>query len=163
MNKYIKYLHYVLKHKWFVFRACVEQGIIWRGLFHDMSKFYPDEFLPYADLFYGKKVPIRDKTGYYDPYSTNDVAFKHAWLNHLHRNRHHWQYWAIFRPETNTLELYEIPEKYLIEMLCDWMGAGRAQKSKLNTLEWYNAHKDAIKLHPKTAEKIEKKLEEIFK
>lgn len=93
MNKYIAYLKYIIRHKWFVFIECCRMGIPLRGAIHDMSKFLPSEFFPYARHFYGKKV--RDKTGYYKPTDTGDPAFDHAWFLHQKRNAHHWQYWIF--------------------------------------------------------------------
>jgi hypothetical protein len=54
MGIYWKYFKYVVKHKWYVFVACCKQGIIWRGIIHDMSKFLPSEFIPYARFFHGE-------------------------------------------------------------------------------------------------------------
>ena len=50
---YWKYLKAVLKHKWFVFIECRKLGIPWLGVIHDLSKFLPSEFIPYARYFYG--------------------------------------------------------------------------------------------------------------
>lgn len=55
MKKYFKYFNYVLRHRWYVFLECVKLGIIWRGIIHDLSKFLPSEFIPYANYFYGNK------------------------------------------------------------------------------------------------------------
>ena len=76
MMVYFKYLSYVLRHRWFVFIECCKLGIPWRGLVHDLSKFIPSEFIPYARYFYGREDTIRrDKTGYYKPTDTGDKAF----------------------------------------------------------------------------------------
>ena len=45
MNKYLKYLSYVLRHKWFVMLACFKVKLFWQGITHDLSKFLPDEFI----------------------------------------------------------------------------------------------------------------------
>ena len=50
---YYKYLQYVIKHKYYVMIECFKVGLYWRGLVHDMSKFRPSEFIPYARYFYG--------------------------------------------------------------------------------------------------------------
>jgi len=60
MNKYLKYLKYVLVHKYYVFIECFKVGLFWRGIMHDMSKFFPDEFLPYARYFYGEYPGHKD-------------------------------------------------------------------------------------------------------
>lgn len=149
MCKYIKYLNYVLRHKWFVFIECCKLGIPFLGLIHDMSKFTLREFLPYAHYFYGEgEIIVRDKTGYYKPTDTGNNQFDTAWFYHSARNKHHWQYWIV--PEhPNKLIPVEMPEIYVKEMLADWKGAGRAQGNP-NTLAWYCAHRDDLVLHPNT-------------
>jgi hypothetical protein len=51
-----------------------------------------------------------------------------------------------------------MPDKYIIEMVCDWVGAGKAQGyNKPNEVQdWYNKNKNNMILHPVTREKIEK-------
>jgi hypothetical protein len=53
MSKHLKYLKYVLTHKWYVLLKCIELGIPWRGIVHDLSKFLPSEWSPYVEYFYG--------------------------------------------------------------------------------------------------------------
>lgn len=163
MSKYIKYLKYLLRHKWYVGLACFERGLYWQGLIHDWSKFLPDEFIPYSNFFYGEKaVPRRDSTGYYKPTDTGDEAFDFAWLLHQKRNKHHWQWWVL--PEDDGgLKVLPIPQKYLTEMVCDWIGAGKAQghfsppsDPYLETRNWYGANKNKMKLEEKTRRTVEK-------
>jgi len=105
IKRYIKYLNYVLRHKWFVSLECFKRGIIWRGILHDLSKFLPSEFIPYARFFYepdgaSRQNKIRDKTGYYKPTDSGDEKFDKAWLAHIHRNAHHWQHHILFYDTT---------------------------------------------------------------
>ena len=157
MNKYLKYLYYILRHKWFVFLEFCKMGIPFLGIIHDWSKFRPSEFIPYAKYFYGdKKSDIkkgRDKTGYYKPYDTGDNAFDFAWLLHQKRNKHHWQWWLLPTDEEG-LKIFEMPKKYMKEMLADWQGAGRAQGTP-DTGVWYMKNKDKMQLAPETREWIE--------
>jgi len=53
MKKYIKYLWYIVRHKYFVMVECWARGLFWRGVSHDFSKLLPSEFVPYANYFYG--------------------------------------------------------------------------------------------------------------
>lgn len=80
--KHLKYLSYILRHKWYVFVECCKRGIYWRGFMHDMSKFLPSQWFPYVNYFYGKKGSDikegRDETGYYKPTDTGDKAFDFA-------------------------------------------------------------------------------------
>lgn len=151
---YLKYLSYVLRHKWFVLLACVRRGLIIRGITHDLSKFSPREFFPYAKFFYKKQV--RDKTGYYKPTDTGDAAFEYAWLSHARANDHHWQYWVLATEDGN--KVYEMSDNARLEMLCDWIGAGKAQKTTGGPGAWYNSNKDKLILGPETRSWIEKEL-----
>jgi len=60
-----KYLAYVVRHKWFVFWACADLGILWRGLVHDLGKLRLSEW----------------RLRYANPQKALDV--------HKARNRHH--------------------------------------------------------------------------
>lgn len=102
MIKHLKYLKYVLRHKWFVFLACLDYGLIWRGIKHDWHKFLPSEWFPYVNFFYGKTgkpIQRRDSTGYYKPTDTGDAQFDFAWFLHQKRADHHWQWWVLVRDE----------------------------------------------------------------
>ena len=151
MNKYFKYLSYVIRHKWYVFLECCKVGIIWQGIIHDLSKLKPSEFFPYANYFYGRP---RDKTGYYKPTDTGDKDFDFAWLLHQKRNRHHWQWW-ILPEDDGGIKILDMPLKYRKEMLCDWRGAGKAQGYGDNTDKWYAVNKGKMQLHRDTRKWIE--------
>lgn len=168
MSKYVKYLQYLLRHKWYVMTECFRYGLYWQGLTHDLSKFLPSEFLPYANYFYGNGQTIkrgRDKTGYYKPTDTGDKAFDFAWFLHQKRNRHHWQWWVLPEDE-GEVKVLEMADKYRLEMLCDWVGAGKAQghlsppqDPMLVTRNWYKTNGHKMQLHPNTRAWIEKRLE----
>lgn len=167
MSKYLKYLSYLLRHKWYVTIECFKIGLFWRGLIHDMSKFLPDEFMPYAKYFYSKGNDIkrgRNSSGYYKPTDTGDKDFDFAWLLHQKRNRHHWQWWILPEDEGGVKVLEMIPI-YRREMFCDWIGAGKAQgkfSPKENPLQetrkWWNENNHKMQLHPTTRQIIETSL-----
>lgn len=158
MKQYINYLKYVLRHKFYVMIECFKVGLYWRGLLHDISKFLPSEFIPYANHFYYNdgsfKEEKRNTTGYYKAGFTDDPAFDFAWLLHQKRNRHHWQWWTLVG-DTDEVKILEIPLVYKIEMLCDWRGAGKAQNNPTSNKDWYLANKDKMQLHPNTREWLE--------
>lgn len=159
---YIKYLKSQLRHKWFVFLECCKLGIPWLGVIHDWSKFLPSEFIPYARHFYGNYPHFQEVKHIPHLYSgltkeDVDYQFNYAWLHHQHRNKHHWQRWMLTLDSSkkdSKLRPLPIPEKYVKEMLADWMGAGRAYGNP-DTLNWYKDHKDEILLHPDTREWVE--------
>jgi hypothetical protein len=149
--KYFKYLKYLLIHKYYVFIECFRLGIVWRGLTHDLSKFLPSEFIPYANYFYGNEEVYKEK-------------FDYAWNLHQKRNKHHWQFWLLKEDSGAEITL-EMKYIYFLEMICDWVGAGKAMGRSspkndryLETRNWYEANKDKIKLHPKIRVWIECKL-----
>ena len=157
-KKHLQYLSYVLRHKWYVFIEACRLDIPWRGLIHDLSKFRPCEWYPYATFFYGKKLGPRDATGYYKPTDTGDAAFDFAWLLHQKANRHHWQFWLLPEDDGGT-KVLEMPDAYRREMLADWRGAGMAQ-GRPNTWEWFAKNKGRMQLGPETRTWIEAEIEQ---
>lgn len=101
MKSHLQYLSYVLRHKWYVFLACLEYGLIWRGIVHDWTKFLPVEWTPYVRFFYGHGMTRGQAAALnYDfPVSDADeLAFENAWNHHQRCNDHHWQYWLECDP-----------------------------------------------------------------
>jgi hypothetical protein len=149
-----KYFWYLSKHRFFVMIECFKHGMIWRGLVHDLSKYNPKEFFPYAYHFYKDNRPKRDPTGYYKPTDTGNPVFELAWVHHIHNNKHHWQWWTI-PTDGNGKKTYPISEKFCKEMICDWTGAHKAQKTKGSVIEWYMINKDKMLFHEKSKIYIE--------
>lgn len=158
-----KYLKYVLRHKWFVFMACRRHKVpIWQALTHDLSKFRPSEWVPYARYFYGDTpIPMErwrwvlyQWAPWEDTVDGREATFNVAWLKHIHRNPHHWQHWLL-QLDDGELKALPMPKKYADEMLADWEGAGRAIKGYDNLLFWYfeNRHKQIM--HPSTRTYVE--------
>lgn len=163
MSQYVKYLRYLMRHRWFVMLACFREGLYWQGLIHDWSKFLPSEFLPYARYFYGPQPDINqpDDYWYFHDKAKHAEPFNIAWLAHQHRNPHHWQHWVLREDSGKTFAL-EMPHRYCVEMLCDWQGAGRAINGLYNaadpyaeTREWYETNADKMLLHENTRRFVE--------
>jgi hypothetical protein len=262
LRKLLPYLSYVVRHKFFVAVECIAAGLWARGILHDLSKFLPSEFFPYANYFYGRKV--RDSSGYYKPTDTgaglvhspncyqgglrssqgqgaserqqcgvrirtclpdgrktqatnregricppqernqgrqphrelgtsDEVSrawaerrgygrflhlvfekvcpqdpclkcvcekFDFAWLLHQKRNRHHWQWW-ILPEDGGGVKVLEMSRQDTVEMVCDWRGAARAQKSKspdprMSEVQfWWTRNNHKMQLHPRTRRRIE--------
>jgi len=157
LAEYLRYLGYLLRHKFFVFLECAKCGLWWRGFVHDASKFLPSEFFPYAIHFAGGIQAGRDSTGYYKPTDTGDRAFDFAWFLHQKRNKHHWQYWTV-PDEDGRTKAIPIPEPYRTEMLCDFRGAGRAQRT-LGVRRWYVQNGSKMTLSPETRSWLEEQLD----
>jgi len=127
------------------------------GIIHDWSKILPSELFPYA--YYDFEAE-RNEVGYCKSVDTGDLAFDFAWLLHQKRNKHHWQFWTLAKDD-GTMKILEMPEKYRKEMLCDWVGAGKAQGYGKNTKEWYTANRDKMQLTSKTRKLIEKEIAQL--
>ena len=143
----------VCRHKWFVFHECASCGIMWQGLVHDLSKFSPTEFIPSAKYFQGNRSPIEAEK--------EDVGYSAAWLHHKGKNPHHWEYWIDFGPNGEIIA-NKMPRKYIIEMVCDFIGAGKAYNTakwtQRSPLEYYNKVRDGRYFHPDTEKEILKYL-----
>jgi hypothetical protein len=146
---------------------CYKAGILLRGLLHDWSKFLPSEWFPYVDYFYDEMGVNYKKTEVDDfRYWTNEThyrinqRFDLAWLKHQHRNPHHWQYWLL-RRDSGDLVAIEMPYEFILEMICDWKGAGRAMgKTATNECRsWYVANKTKMHMHEETRRIVEVLLE----
>lgn len=145
MKKHWRYLKYVMRHKYYVFRAgCRTEAPCWRLIIHDWSKFSLAEWGPYVRSFYGPQ-PRTDKV---------KADFDHAWLHHQHCNAHHWQHWVL-REDSGKVKTLPMPIKFVREMVADWMGAGRAITGRWDYQEWYANKRDHIDLHPDTRVAVE--------
>ena len=116
MGKYWKHFKTVSKHKWVVFQECKACGIWWQGILHDMSKFGKTEFVSSAKYFQGDRSPIEAEK--------DELGYSAAWLHHKGHNKHHWEYWVDFGRK-GEIVANKIPTKYVVEMVCDWIGAGK--------------------------------------
>ncbi len=148
-GRYVAYFRYLFRHKWHVFWASCRLGVPLRGLLHDTSKFRPSELIPYARSFYDRDGSPRGNRP-----EEIKLAFDQAWLLHQHRNPHHWQYWTL-RKDDGTLKVLPMPDKYIREMVADWVGAGLAQGHGNDVIPWYNKNKYSMILHSETRAKVE--------
>lgn len=150
--RHINYLKYLLRHKFYVFVACLRVGASpWSGLVHDWSKFLSSEWLPYARCFYAP-----DGSKQY----REDLSFNMAWNSHQKRNKHHWQYWLLTM-DRGTTEALPMPRRFVLEMVADWMGAGRAITGAWEVGAWYEKNKGNMLLHVETRLLVESLLESL--
>ena len=153
---YLLGMWYFIRHKWYVFNACCKYGLYRAAITHDLSKLLPSEFFPYARFFYGATPPNQDAGGYYHEFGTvkeMDIA----WLKHQRRNPHHWQYWILME-DCGEVRALEMSDKCIREMVCDWLGAHKAQGAVGTIRAWYDRNKSKMALHPKTKEQVERLL-----
>jgi len=103
------YTRNLMRHKYFVFIEAWKLGIPLLGLIHDISKFSPGEFLPYAAYNFG------------NPHSNSasvKEAFDIAWNHHQKRNMHHWQAWLYVRLDNLTAHRYNDSDEDLSMEIC---------------------------------------------
>ena len=161
MKSEFQYWSYVLRHKWFVMVAghrlwkigVRARGMFWRLLVHDLSKFRRGEWLAYRRHFYEDWEIVSTPTS-----ESVKRDFDRAWLKHQHRNPHHWQHW-ILREDDGDVKALRMPYRCVVEMVADWMGAGRAITGRWGAEDWYHANRGKMDLHPHTREEVEWMLE----
>lgn len=112
---------------------------------HDQSKEQLDEYAAYDAYFYGGN---RSYAVVHD--------FRMAWLLHIHRNPHHWQYWVLINDDPEEGEIIiDMPHNYILEMICDWWAFSWADGDLTEIFGWYDQHKDYMKLGDSTRLEVE--------
>ena len=117
----------------------------WQVVFnHDTSKTEPDEYDAYDAYFYGGNRSYAVVQN-----------FNKAWLSHLHRNPHHWQYWVLINDDPELGEIIlDMPFEYIIEMICDWWAFSWNSGNLYEIFSWWEEHKDYIKLSESTRKTV---------
>ena len=124
----------------------VRDDLEWQICFgHDASKYKKDEYEAYDAYFYG------GNRSYQVMYN-----FKNAFNTHIHRNPHHWQHWVLIHDDPDEPEtILDMPDNYIIEMICDWWSFSWAKGDLNEIFAWYEEHKNYIKLSESTRHNIE--------
>ena len=129
------HLKTIITHKKYVMTYCFKAGLYSQGILHDLSKFSPIEFFESVKYYQGNRSPIDA--------CKEDIGYSNAWLHHKGRNKHHYEYWQD-NFDAGTLHL-NMPFKYALEMVCDYLGAGNAYSkenfSLQGELEWWENKK----------------------
>lgn len=142
MEKIIGHIKNILIHKTWVLYYCWHFGILWRGLVHDLSKFHPMEFEESIRFYQGNGSPIVA--------AKKAQGYSLAWLHHRANNKHHFEYWFDKVP-------VEMPKEYRLEMLADYLAAGRTYQKEEFTYAGELAYVEELfkkyekRIHPKTA------------
>lgn len=141
-----------MKHKWYVMLECFKVGLYRQGIVHDLSKFSPTEFLPSAKYFQGTKSPTEKER--------IEKWYSEAWLHHKGRNKHHHHYWIDI--DRGNIIPVEMPEKYVLELCCDFIGAGKSYNAKgfnqKEPIKYFKENVDKTYIHPNTVKSIENHL-----
>ncbi len=150
----IKHFRTITRHRHEVIRNCFKAGIGWQGLGHDLSKYSLTEFLPGAKYYQGTRSPnVAERA---------EKGYSSAWLHHKGRNKHHYEYWTDYNSQVHKMIPVEMPEKYVVEMLCDRIAACKIYKgddyTDSSAWDYYIHRQEERIIHPKTAELLEKLL-----
>lgn len=143
MKKFFKHLNKIIVHKFWVGYYCFIFHIPIQGLLHDLSKFSPTEFFESVKYYQGDKSPIDA--------CKKENGMSIAWQHHKGRNKHHYEYWMDNFDNGGTPLL--MPPMYAIEMLADYLGAGKAYMGNKFSYEneyswWLNKIKNPLAMHP---------------
>lgn len=153
MRAHWAYFQYVMRHKWHVFVGCLRLGVpLHQAIIHDWVKFLPIEWSAYVRQFYNPDGTKRGR-------GESSTAFHFAWLHHQ-RQPHHWQAWVSIGDGGKLLAL-PIPQRFILEMVADWYGAGKAISGKNDIAGWYSKMRERILLDPATRVEVEATIERI--
>ena len=144
----------ITKHRHAVIRHCKKAGILWQGLFHDLSKYSPAEFLSGAKYYQGDKSPNDMERRVY--------GYSKAWMHHKGRNRHHFEYWTDYNPEVGRYGPVKMPINYVKEMFCDRVAASKIYQGDKYTeshpIEYFERGRKNRLIHQETSDFLEKLL-----
>ena len=157
MNSALGHIKRILIHKYWVLYYCYKFGIVWRGIKHDLSKFHPIEFFESIKYYSKDSSPI--------PRCKADKGYSLAWQHHKGHNDHHYEYWVDNLDSGGTP--IEMPIDCVLEMVADWMAAGKAYKGREFSIEdeliWFdNFKKRNPKIHENTISFIEEVLNYLY-
>ena len=146
-----KHFRTVTRHRHEVIRGCCKAGIPLQGLCHDLSKFSPTEFLPGVRYYQGNRSPNEQER--------TERGYSAAWMHHKGRNKHHFEYWTDYSPETRQLEPVKMPLRYVAEMFCDRVAASRIYNGRhyrqSDPLRYFLKGKQRRRIHPETSAFLE--------
>ena len=155
------YLSTINNHLKYVREMCDLMGIHELGQQHDLSKFSQEEFEQYKYV-----------TGTCSPHeeARRQLGYSPYWCYHKNRNPHHWEYWTDFNSATPNddgtftiiCKCVKMPYDRVIEMFCDFVGAGKVYTKDAWTvktpLDYWNKNCEGKRaMHP-DSEKLIKKL-----
>ena len=149
--KLFKHLRTITKHRHKVIKHCAKAGIFFQGLFHDVSKLSPTEFIPSVKYYQGTRSPNEKERELF--------GYSKAWMHHKGRNKHHFEYWVDLNPQTKMYEPVPMPMNYLKEMFCDRIAASKIYQGKnyksSHPLEYFKRGNARKKMHEETADILE--------
>ena len=151
MLKAWKHFKTITKHRHKVIVHCYKTGIFFQGLFHDLSKYSPSEFIVGAKYYLGTRSPNEGER--------EVLGYSLAWMHHKGRNKHHYEYWSDYNPKSKKVEAVKMPLNYVIEMFCDRVAASKIYMKEKYTdrsaLDYFLNAKNHMAIHPETSALLE--------
>lgn len=108
---------------------------------HDLSKFSEREAPYYA--YHNFKDPAAS--------IVSQPEFEAAWHHHKVNNPHHPEYWWSVN-RFGKAQALPMPVIYQVEMVADWIGAGKTYGSTLE--QWLPANLHKFRFHPETSKSL---------
>lgn len=141
MMKLFKLLRRVIIHKFWVAYYCFQVGLYWQGITHDLSKFSLTEIKGALRYWNDSKSSLA--------YEKELNGYSATFLHHRGRNPHHYEYWIHSLDEGGVAA--EMPRKYALELICDYLAACRTYGGDVKTeFSWWMKGEDKVKIHPNT-------------
>lgn len=117
-------------------------------LLHDDTKTVPSEYKAFDEYYCGK-------------HTKNTMQnYRMAYLEHVHRNQHHWQYWILINDDGTKVNM-DMPYEYIIEMICNWWARSWEEGDPYLIFTWYEENKSKIKLSKRTKDTVEEILDKL--
>ena len=147
----IKHFITITHHRHKVIAHCFKAGIGFQGLFHDLSKYTLTEFVPGAKYYQGDRSPNEKERELY--------GYSLAWIHHKGRNKHHFEYWNDYNPNTKRIEPVRMPVNCVKEMFCDRVAASKIYQgdnfSVEHPLAYFERGKATRFIHKDTSDLLE--------
>ena len=151
IRRFFGHIKTIVTHRYTVIYHSAKAGILHVGIFHDLSKYSPTEFIPGVKYYAGNRSPNERER--------EEKGYSKAWMHHKGRNKHHFEYWTDYCSATKKMEPVEMPLKYVKEMFCDRVAASKIYQKKNYTpsypLEYFLRGKERRVIHPKTSDLLE--------
>ena len=116
-----------------------------------LSKYSPTEFWAGAKYYQGTRSPNERER--------EEKGYSAAWMHHKGRNRHHFEYWTDLNMQTKLYEPVKMPVRYVKEMFCDRVAAGKIylddKYTNDNPIEYFLKGNAKTSMHPNTAKLLE--------
>ena len=151
IKNFFGHLYTITHHRHLVIKYCFKVGIGFQGLFHDLSKYSFQEFIPGVKYYLGTKSPtLKERL---------ETGMSKAWMHHKGRNKHHYEYWTDYNQADLGYVPVEMPIRYVKEMFCDRIAASKTYMKKNYTdaspFEYYNNKKSVERMNERTAKLLE--------